>query len=1476
QVTESKLANALRPTTQPAGRRARALALDTAGTRPGLERDCVVGWQSSDYQVMSSLFDVTATAAEVTGTLTDCVEACTPEVGCFAFTRDGTLGNDESGLCVLKNTVLAVAGDIAAVGDEKTYVVACPDANLPCSWTFLDNTDIRGSSKVTASAYAASVVECKQLCAAHPSCVAVTFEKDTGVCWIVADLQTSLASPPEDSGFYTAVCGRTEASSPCDEGFCGVAEASLCIPTSAAEYACGCALGHECVKNCGATEPHMCTQVASLEDQLLAALAATLNVDAGGLTVSGYEAQAANTTRAPTTEVITVTTVRVNVPATHVFSVTFNEMTFTDLLGATTGLSKAHQLVDIITSELSPTGEVAIDKICMVYPDGSTGSCVDAAQNEIKSARPIVKVSVPSRNYQAAVDWCLSADPVALAEPQSLEQLEQLVFSSQGEMVETRKYWVGAKCDENCATASEWRWAIKSAAVDWAEMGVGELSDDAGCAVAAYDVQAMHWGLLAVPCDAKGNYPVCLELTESEDHAESCDSTNGCSLQMTLKMRIDHVRDVHFLTLPDGSTVQYHPALDLPAGTRIQKRDGTTLGYVSSNGKTSVIKYPPLDQPQNSALLDIMPSVTYVSEALSQYMTRNMQGWLNSVGLGSYSSACHDASITRHVKCVDLICTTVEPLIVRRTSCVGAPPCLDSGCSGNGFAKGFVGHCTCVCETGFGGETCGQCAMGYTNFPTCEESESGGADVAAQHEVIHLYLKSGADSVASNHEPLRDDLSTSIGFLADSYSVRYICPASVCADSYGGCYSPINTWSAARRGLCQRLGDDYGSTRRVAAMLANERGYFPLLADEESIAEVEVTYNVENSRKPAEASALLQSTLENYLDQRSGTFGAFGLTNVKSVFGPSSSDEPQLTPEAEPPVALGDTLPPAGEKGAGVDIVDGASSGVNLMVLVVIIISALFCCLLLFFACWRRRRNQMKKKRKTQDLMKKYTDEEEAEDVVIIYKDVDEPMGIMWDDHTLLVGVCEDSPAFRYNLDRFRNRRIAKVNGKEVKTLSDIRYAVQGQTVVTLEFEPRFSSIVVRVQTTMEEFNEQDFLQAFADRVSRALYLMDFTEMDLDLQSVVERGDRGELLLTTKLLGLTSDQVANVVAMCVTPGDPIRAGLPIVGAYLATGKGFHLSPPLWVCCQWLSEAAQAAGCYLQLPGVQEEGFPIWQHIPADHWMYSSAGHWVIVNDKSLVGQEVGGGYVVKSSVPHRGAMPYVINDWRTAARDNSQIVVSEDEPRAGEFVIGQKVVFPQDVELGDGAFINKKSEAIVMSQDGDDLIKVCLLNEEFDVVTVSPDVIDSPDGPRVTYLLDGKWMPCTIVKVRNEDRKTQLKLHFDCGLCQDLWIDKDEDKDKLKFPAQEIFAVGEQVQLAADAADEIEEDGCLTRNDIGVIVACGDLGQARPFLVEGPAELSWYAASNLTHIVPQQRELNTDAGNMSRASNDPFGNEHDE
>ena len=527
------------------------------------------------------------------------------------------------------------------------------------------------------------------------------------------------------------------------------------------------------------------------------------------------------------------------------------------------------------------------------------------------------------------------------------------------------------------------------------------------------------------------------------------------------------------------------------------------------------------------------------------------------------------------------------------------------------------------------------------------------------------------------------------------------------------------------------------------------------------------------------------------------------------------------------------------------------------MIVVAGVASFFLCCLFVIYGVHRyRKRKADKEKEDTEDLLR-FDDHflMSEEDIVTLHKEACEAMGAMWDDHTLLVGVCgmlrgvlpilqrssciflphthtDNTPASKYHLDKFRNRRLARINGTQVAKLSDIRDAVEGQTEVILEFEPRYSAVNVILAETLDAFTEESFLALFADRVAFALDLVNFTDLDMELQTVTENADGSELTLNIKFMGLTAEQVNTVVAMCVTPGDPIREGVPIVGAYLASAKQERgLAPTLWMCCQWLSEAAAASGCYLPLPNMlSEDGLPVWQHAPADHWLYSSpSGYWVVVDDRSLIGSDLcDAGYVMRSSVPHRGALPHVIKKWRSQLRDDPNCIVATDEPCAHGFAVGQKVVFPSDFLLEDGALITKDTSGLVMCADGD-MVQVCLLNEEYDIVAVSPDILDSPDGPRVQVLDDGRWLPATIVK----ETESRIKVRFDCGLCAEKWLEKDEDECRMRIRMPDAFVVGEAVYVGEEA------------EEVGEVVACGDMGQAKPYLVETKAGVEWHAGNSI-------------------------------
>ena len=458
--------------------------------------------------------------------------------------------------------------------------------------------------------------------------------------------------------------------------------------------------------------------------------------------------------------------------------------------------------------------------------------------------------------------------------------------------------------------------------------------------------------------------------------------------------------------------------------------------------------------------------------------------------------------------------------------------------------------------------------------------------------------------------------------------------------------------------------------------------------------------------------------------------------------------------------------------------------------------------------------------------------------------------------HPTIHAFTDNTAAADHGAERFRNRRVIRVNGTKVTRLHEIREIVEGEPVVTLEFEPRSASICICLAEALVDFDEDSFLYTFAERVSYSLDLMDFSDMDMEMQSSEEVN--GELQLVIKFFGLTGEQVAAIVDMCITPGNDIKNGLPIIGAYL-NGAGKKTVPKLWVSCQWLSEAAECSGVYLPMPNTLQNGLPVWQHAPSDHWMYATAsGFWTIVSDRTLIGSDVTTSYVLRSSIQHRGALPHVINKWRTPLREDPHTVVSLKEPRAHEFVVGQKVVFPQDVQLeGDGCFISKDSMGLVMCALESNMVQVCLLNEEYDVVTISAESLDSPDGPRVSVLHEERWMDATIVKeARDEVGDEIVKVRFDCSLCPPMWV----DKDKLRIKLPDVFTIGDTVRVSGD-----EGLGALEKGETGEVIACSDGGQARPYLVSGPYASHWYA--------PHQIEKVTTLQAMDRTRSLPFGDD---
>ena len=565
----------------------------------------------------------------------------------------------------------------------------------------------------------------------------------------------------------------------------------------------------------------------------------------------------------------------------------------------------------------------------------------------------------------------------------------------------------------------------------------------------------------------------------------------------------------------------------------------------------------------------------------------------------------------------------MEPLLYQRSSCKGAPPCNPSACSNNGRVKGFIGHCTCTCDHGFKGTDCGQCAPGHVGYPQCSGPDEIIFEADPLYEVFHMFASSGKSTVMDGINDLRSSLKSALSDISDFVVVEYICPISTCAEGTICRDSLIIDWPIAKQNLCTYVDTERDLTTLDGSVLWMDTA--------ESVIEVRIKFTASASSNGVAVTdaALLRLQKQSFPYQMSGIQAVYG----PSITPPKDSKPQLLTPEDETAV------PPVDDRGAA-----GTEDGILVTkevinwVPVYAMAAGTFVCILLMIGlyCYKVRQRKQEHTTSGEDIYEKYGDipDDNDSDMITIYKEADEPMGILWDDHTLCIDVVRGSPASRYNVDRFTQRRIAKVNNMRVTRLSEIKEAVEGKTVVVLEFEPRSVSLTVCLSTSVEDFHEPSFLKQFAAKVSSSLDLENFTPADVDIQSVVANFE-GDTDVTMNLTGLTASQVATVSRLCQTPGTNFQTALGISGATM--GKGSELVPkaskktsnnvidngsdnPLWICCQWVAGAAEAAGCYIQSLQL-EGGLPVWHFNsePLNHYVYSTVqGYWVVVNNKVCV------------------------------------------------------------------------------------------------------------------------------------------------------------------------------------------------------------------------------------------------------------------
>eukprot|EP01060_Flectonema_neradi_P019016 TRINITY_DN259_c3_g1_i1.p1 TRINITY_DN259_c3_g1~~TRINITY_DN259_c3_g1_i1.p1 ORF type:complete len:2550 (+),score=563.85 TRINITY_DN259_c3_g1_i1:92-7651(+) len=1426
------------------------------GTEDGHRRTCTDGWQTAEYGVMSNSFNINENPSFV-GTLSECIDKCTSYPTCFAFSRNTDIAASEPGECWFKKTVLPAVGDQHKHDTWGTYVVSCPPDLDPCRWYHMDGVDASGPAETTNEVQPiVTSSECSALCELMPDCVAISYKVSTHACKFVRSLPNDL---PPATGIESSVCYRASATrTPCDDGICGIHPSNACFPMLNAlgqpSHRCLCADGFQCEGKCDANAAHACTRSGTtLQDLFIEAMTKTIGVDKLAIVSTPQVIEVADANTDTTKEdSVTISTSKIYVPTTHTIQITLSNTDISTVLendkltSLRTEISNSLDLLD---------SEVTVKSLCSVLEDGQLVNCYDEEQNEVAiPSKPIIKMS-PSNNWASGASWCM-LDSNKLACPKTTADLEQLVADSAGEMVETRTYWSGARCTtEDCSDASSWFWEDSLEPVDWPSFAHGgdlSILSNGDCSVFKWDTTHVRWSLNPVPCSTRTAYPVCQDLSSSEgEHPEACNS-GSCNLRIYFNVFIQHLRTIHFYTLPTSESLQrYYPSVILPVGMKIVDLSGRSLGYVDSTGKTSVIPYPPIDAPVNPVLHSIKESYTYVSEMLTGWVQSNVDGWLTNAGLSAvdYNSACHVLLTQKHVKC-DSACTLVEPLLYQRSSCKGSPPCSPSECSYNGRVRGFMGHCTCTCDHGFTGTDCGQCAAGHVGYPQCSGPDEQVFTADPLYEVFHLFADSGSTSVSDNINDIITSLKAALNDISESVSADFVCPISACAEVTLCKDSIIPDWPVARQQLCTFLNGERDATTLDSSFLWMDTA--------ESVIEVTVKFTAAAS---SHGVAVTEAALQRLQQQ---TF-PITISSMTTVYGPS------VTPPKEPsfqqdttatiPVDYGEDRGAAGTDAGAISTkevinwipVYAMGGGIFILIIIIIVLLCCYC-----------RRKPEEKTTSGEDIFEKYGDvaDDTDADSVTIYKDADEPMGILWDDHTLCIDVVRGSAASRYNVDQFIQRRIAKVNGTRVSRLSEIKEAVEGKTVVQLEFEPRAVPLTVCVSASIEDFHEPSFIKQFTSLVSSALELENFSPLDVDIQSVVSNFE-GDTEVTMNLVGLTASQVATISRLCHTPGTDFQKMLNITGASMGKNGSTRKarqdntsedSDPLWICCQWVIGAAEAAGCYLR--SLQhKEGLPMWHFNsePSNHYVYATAqGYWVVVNDKELIGRDLtDGGYILRSKNPHNGLMPHMIKEWISVGGSNDSdvhIIVSQTQPRTRDFNVGQRVVFPTHLELEDGIVIAKRSEGIVMGDAGDDLVKVYLLNEAGDYVTVSSDAIDSPDGPKCSiWKTDNEgntqWMGATIVKVRNR----LVKVHFDCGYCEDEWVDIEAQAGEIRLNGFVHFSVGDRVQL--EPSYEPTTDDSIKKREVGTIISIGD-GMAKPYLVEGEDGSAWYSATDIVLYRP--------------------------
>eukprot|EP01065_Artemidia_motanka_P012115 TRINITY_DN1661_c0_g1_i1.p1 TRINITY_DN1661_c0_g1~~TRINITY_DN1661_c0_g1_i1.p1 ORF type:complete len:742 (+),score=187.99 TRINITY_DN1661_c0_g1_i1:64-2289(+) len=264
---------------------------------------------------------------------------------------------------------------------------------------------------------------------------------------------------------------------------------------------------------------------------------------------------------------------------------------------------------------------------------------------------------------------------------------------------------------------------------------------------------------------------------------------------------------------------------------------------------------------------------------------------------------------------------------------------------------------------------------------------------------------------------------------------------------------------------------------------------------------------------------------------------------------------------------------------------------------------------------------------------------------LVVFKEPDEPLGITWTHDTVFESCAPGGAAERCGGELFVGKEVTEINGREVKTLAEVRQLVQGETEVRLLFSDPQAMVSARhscrSRTLSDSAGDTLVVRKDADEPLGIHWVQDTMLQAVQGGSAADRSG-GDRFLGRRVTHVNDAEVRTLAEVRARIQGArlvkLRFGAPLQAE--AAPRGLLVVVPA---------AQRRCGGSYRLDSKMVNGSPAWRREGSNSgdsavsWLYSTPqGNWGITDDPSDF--ETGTSYLYTETV-HDGVWPHHCDVW---------------------------------------------------------------------------------------------------------------------------------------------------------------------------------------------------------------------------------------